>query len=208
MSSLGPEQGHHPTPPPTPGPIPPPPAAPFPSGFPQGRAPRRRVSARTAFGLVLAIVLSAVVTATVTVVTMRRDAGVQPGGQPPAWPAPTSPSPTPQFSPAASAAAQSHLCQVFDTSVRGQKGQGGLRVEGNWNLPIILRGLNSASAVQNALAPALPAEIADAARKYISATLDQTTAAMSDTPTPEVNRLTDVRNAATDELTDACGLPR
>ncbi len=185
------------------------PGAPFPVAFPQGAMPRRRVSARTALGLLLAIALSAAITATITILLMRSNTTEQPGGQASSGSATSASAPaTPQFSAAESAAAKAHLCQVFDTSVRGQQSQGGLRVEGNWNLPLILRGINSASAVQNALAPAVPPEITDAARKYINATLDQTTAAMSNTPTPEVNRLTDVRNAATDELSDACGLPK
>ena len=57
--------------------------------------------------------------------------------------------------------------------------------------------MNSASTVQNALVPAVPPDVSAAARKYISATLDLTTAAMGNTPTSEVNRLTDVRNDAT-----------
>ena len=43
---------------------------------------------------------------------------------------------------------------------------------------MVLRAMNSASAVQNALVPAVPPDVASAARKYISATLDTTTAAM------------------------------
>lgn len=197
-----------PFPAPSPEPGAAPPTAPFRSGFPQDSTPRRRVSARIVLGLMLAIVVSVVVTATITFLLMRSDTGIDRGGQPSSGPATASPSPTSQFSPSESATAKVRLCQTFDTSVRGQEGQGGLRVEGNLNLPLILRGVNSASAIQNALIPAVPPDIADAARKYISATLDQTTAAMGNTPTPEVNRLTDVRNSATYALADACGLPR
>lgn len=185
------------------------PGAPFPVAFPQGAMPRRRVSARTALGLLLAIALSAAITATITILLMRSNTTEQPSGQASSGSAASASAPaTPQFSAAESAAAKARLCGVFDTSVRGQESQGGLRMEGNLNLPLILRGVNSASAVQNALIPAVPPEIADAAHKYISATLDQTTAAMGNTPTPEVNRLTDVRNSATYALADACGLPR
>lgn len=81
-------------------------------------------------------------------------------------------------------------------------------MQGNLNLPVALRALNSASAVQNALVPSVPPETVTAARKYIGATLDQTTAAMGNTLTPDVNRLTDVRNDAINGLLDACGLPR
>ena len=68
--------------------------------------------------------------------------------------------------------------------MRGQEGQGGFRVEGNLNVPMVLRAVNSAAAVQNALVPAVPPDVASAARKYISATLDVTTAAMGNTPDP------------------------
>ena len=58
-----------------------------------------------------------------------------------------SPAPaTPQFSPSEVDTAKQHRCQVFDVSVRGQEGQGGLRVEGNLNVPMVLRTLNSATA--------------------------------------------------------------
>lgn len=120
----------------------------------------------------------------------------------------SSPPVAPRFSAAETGAAKDHLCQVFNVSVRGQEGQGGLRVEGNLNIPMVLRALNSASVVQNALIVAVPAEVSAPARSYISATLDQTTAAMGNTPTSEVNRLTDVRNDAMFALLDTCGLPR
>ncbi len=81
-------------------------------------------------------------------------------------------------------------------------------MEGQLNVPAVLRSLNSASAVQNALIPSVPQEIAAAAKEYISTTLAQTTAAMSNALTSEVNRLTDVRNEASNALLDACGLPR
>lgn len=126
----------------------------------------------------------------------------------PSAPTPSSPTVTPRFSAAETAAAKDHLCHVFDVSVRGQEGQGGLRMEGNLNIPVVLRALNSASVVQNALTVAVPADVSAPARSYISATLDQTTAAMGNTSTSEGNRLTDVRNDAMFSLLDACGLPR
>lgn len=182
---------------------------PFPGGLPPGKMRRSRSSARAALWLLLAIVVSTVITATVTFLTMRSNGAGHSDTQPSTAPTATAAAPPPPAASSADAvAAKAHLCQVFDTSVRGQEGQGGLRVEGNLNLPLILRGVNSASAVQNALTPAVPPDIAAAAHKYISATLDQTTAAMGNTPTPEVNRLTEVRNAATYEFADACGVPR
>lgn len=191
--------------PPSPGPMPPPPHSgnPVSPGFPP--PPRRRNPIRlwAVLGLVLAIVISAAVGSIITFAAMHNAPAAQPSeAQPTSMPA------APQPSRTDAATAKAHLCQVFDASVRGQEGQGGLRVQGNLNLPVVLRAVNSAAAVQNALTPAMPAEIADAARKYATATLDQTTAAMGNTPTTEVNRLTDVRNDAINALLDACGLPR
>jgi hypothetical protein len=114
---------------------------------------------------------------------------------------------TPQFTPEEIAAAKQNLCHIVDLSV-GQKSEGGFRVQGNLNVPVTLKAVNSALAVQTALIPAVPAEVASAARKYISTTLDVTTAAMGNVPAPEVNRLTDISNEAMSVLVDACGLPR
>jgi hypothetical protein len=96
---------------------------------------------------------------------------------------------------------------VFDVSA-GQKGQGGYRVEGNLNMPVTLQAVTSAVAVQNALVPAVPADVASAARRYITTTLDVATAAMGNTSINEINRLTAVSNGAVDALVDVCGLPR
>lgn len=190
----------------TPASTPPPAAIPFPTGFAQNRT-RRRVWPWAALGLLLAIVISAATGSIVTLAVAHDDAHST--GGPTAAPsaAPSAPA-APQVSAADAAAAKNHLCQVFDTSVRGQEGQGGFRVQGNVNVPIVLRAINSALAVQNALSPAVPADVTAAARKYIATTLDVTTAAMSNTPTPEVNRLTDADGDAIDALLGVCGLPR
>jgi hypothetical protein len=121
---------------------------------------------------------------------------------------PSSASVAPQFSSAEADAGKQNLCQQFDLSVRGQEGQGKLRVQGNLNVPMVLRTLNSATAAQNALVPAVPTDVASAARKYVITTLDTTTAVMGNTPASEGNRLTDARNDAINGLLDACGLPR
>jgi hypothetical protein len=156
---------------------------------------------------VLVVTMAAAVGSTVTFLAMRSDHVAGPASAPAGSPLPSQ-SP-PQFSLGETAAAKESLCHVFDVSVRGQEGQGGLRVQGNLNVPVVLRALNSASAVQNALEkPAVPGDVASAARKYVSATLDETTAAMGNTPTSEGNRLTDARTDAIYALLDACGLPR
>ena len=121
---------------------------------------------------------------------------------------PPAPAPAVQFSLAQVAAAKDNLCHIFDVSVRGEPGQGGVRVGGQLNVPVTLRAVNSALAVQTALDPALPREVASAAKNYIRATIDLTTAAMGNTPTPEVQRLNEAGNTAIDALMDACGLPR
>jgi len=189
----------------------PPAGAPAPSWPPPvpasgpGRAgasgPRRRGWVAPALRLLLTVGVSAATAAAVTYIAIRSD-HAQVAPQP-------SVAPGPQFTTAEVAAAKDHLCQVFDLSVRGQEGKGGVRIEGgDVNTPMVMRAMNSVSAVENALAPAVPSEVVSAARKYISATLDQTTAAMGSTPTREVNRLTDVRNDTIFALVDVCGLPR
>ncbi|MFQ2845536.1 hypothetical protein [Mycobacterium paragordonae] len=127
---------------------------------------------------------------------------------PPANSTPPLGAPTPRFSAAETAAAKDRLCHIFDVSVRGQQGTGGFRVEGNPNVPLLLRALNSASAVQNVLDPAVPGDVSAAARGYIRSTFDVTTAAMGNSPISEVNRLTDVDAEAINSLVDACGLAR
>lgn len=185
-------------PPPTPIFTPPPPL----SGGNSTRPRRRWLLA--AAGLVAIVGLSAGVASAVTYMATQGDRGALPLTAPP----PAAPPPTPQFSATETAAAKKNLCQIFDLSVRGQSGQGGLRVEGQLNVPAVLRSLNSAVTVQNALTPAIPREIASAAQNYVNITLGQTTAAMGNSLTSEVNRLTDSRNDAQNALLDACGLPR
>ena len=119
--------------------------------------------------LLLAAVVAAAVGSTVTYVAMRNDQAAPVSA--PQTSSPPSAAAAPQFSSAEVDAAKQHLCQVFDVSVRGQEGQGGFRVEGNLNVPMVLRAVNSAAAVQNALVPAVPPDVASAARKYITSTL-------------------------------------
>lgn len=197
-----------PPPAPTPGlgATPPPATVPFPTGFAQNRT-RRRVWPWAVLGLLLAIMISAATGSIVTLAVAHEDAHSTVGPSTAPSASPSAP-PAPQVSAADAAAAKNHLCQVFDTSVQGQQGQGGLRVNGNLNVPVVLRTVNSALAVQTALVPAVPTDIAAAAQHYIQTTLDSTTAAMGNTPTPEVNRLNDIANDSINALVDVCGLPR
>ena len=66
----------------------------------------------------------------------------------------------PQFSAAEQNAAKQQLCHIFDISARGQRGQGGMRVNGEVNVPLLLRTVNSVIAVENALTPAVPKDLA------------------------------------------------
>lgn len=187
-----------PLPPVVTAPNPPPPAAPS-----TARPVRRRRRWPWIVLLVLLVAAAAAVGSVVTYAVTRTDSAAS-AAQPSAATPPTA-----QFSAAEANTAKQNLCQTFDVSVRGQQGQGGLRVAGGGvNVPVTLRALNSATAVQTALVPATPPDVAAAAKRYVSTTLDVTTAAMGNTPTSEVNRLTDVNNDALFALIDVCGLPR
>jgi len=125
-------------------------------------------------------------------------------------PTPASPTPTaqaPQYSAEEQAAAKQAVCKVFDDSTRGQQGQGGLRgPNGEINVAMMLRRLNSVVAVQNALKPATPPEVTAAARKYIRTSLDLTTAATGAASTDDGNQLNDIANTAIFAFADVCGL--
>jgi hypothetical protein len=106
------------------------------------------------------------------------------------------------------AQAKQAVCQLFDLSTRGERDQGGVRQNGQPNLLPLIRTVNSVVAVQNLLTPSVPPNVAEAAKKYVDANLQLTTAAASPTPTDEVNRLNGIANDATYAFADACGLPR
>lgn len=190
-------------PPPVPGPGP---GAPRPPHH-VARQQNTRRWAWAVLALLVVVTVSGGVSAAITYVALSGEQS-RSSSPTPSVPTPSSPTTTPRYTAAETAAAKDHLCHVFDEGVRGQEGKGGFRTEGNTNLPLTLRAVNSVVGVQNVLVPAVPADIASLARQYINTTLDVTTAAMGNTPTPEVNRLTDVSNDAIYALADACGLPR
>jgi hypothetical protein len=151
------------------------------------------------------VVLIAVIAATAAITyAIARNTNAASATPPNASPTPA----TPQPSSADQAAARQQLCHVFDVSARGQRGQGGVRVSGEVNVELVLRTVNSVVAVQNAFTPAVPKDVREAAQKYIDTSLALTTAATGDVAADELNRLTDVSNAATYSFVDACGLPR
>lgn len=188
---------------------------PAPDPLSSARMVRNEVQPRSGlrfWGAMLTLIVVAATSAAAGAITysvLNDDTHPPANSTPPSRGGASSPTTTAQFSVGEIAAAKDGLCRGFDLSVRGQEGQGGVRVAGgDVNLPMVLRALNSVSAVQNSLTPAVPADVSAAARGYMKATLDQTTAAMGNSSTSEVNRLTDVRNDAIFALIDACGLPR
>jgi hypothetical protein len=153
-------------------------------------------------GAVVVLIAAIAATAAITYAVARNM------NAPNATPPNATPTPAqPQFSAADQAAAKQQVCHIFDVSVRGSTGQGGMRQNGQLNVPVMLRAVNSAVAVQNSLNPAVPEDVAKAAHRYIDATLEMTAAAAGNPSNDDVNRLTDVANGATDALVEACGLP-
>jgi hypothetical protein len=195
----GPQQA--PVYPPPPASVPPQSGPPIPPVAPPPRPPRRRFSWLIIGGAVVMLIAVIAATAAVTYALARNTDA-------PNATAPTASPTSPQFSASDQAAAKQAVCQVFDVSVRGQQDQGGVRINGQPNLSLMLRTLNSVVAVQNALIPALPEDVATAARRYINANLQLTTATTGVTPIEEVNRLNTAANDATFAFADACGLQR
>lgn len=118
--------------------------------------------------------------------------------------APTTPA---NYSDAERAAAKDKVCRTFDSAVRGTGGSAGLIVNGDLNIPVVLRKMNSVAAVSNSLTPATPDDVAEAAKEYIQTAIDVSSAALAGKPASEVNQLTDAGNTATYALADVCGLP-
>lgn len=197
--------------PPSAQPLPPPPAgvgqdeAPGEGFAPPPGSPRRW----GLIGLVAALLVAAIVASAVITYALSHGSDGQPAAS---TASPASPGPAPVSSPTSSqaeqAAAKDKLCHVFEVSVRGQEGQGGVVVNGGPNIPIILRTVNSVVAVQNTDTAAVPESLKAAVQKYVETSMDLTTAALGDTPIDELRRLTEVNNDATYALADECGVPR
>ena len=117
---------------------------------------------------------------------------------------------SPSYSAAEQADAKDKVCRTFDEGERGSAGKGGVVVNGDLNVPIVLRKVNSVLAVGNALsgAPATPPDVTAAAEKYVATATNLTTAALANAPVDELVRLTQTGNAAIADFSDACGLPR
>jgi hypothetical protein len=104
------------------------------------------------------------------------------------------------------AQAREHLCAVFDTAAKNQKGKGGVVADGALNVPVVLRDVNRAVVLRDTLSPAVPADLADATRAYITATLDLTTAATAGEPVPVLKSLTAAARSGANTVADLCGL--
>lgn len=190
------------------GPVPPQPGTPYPpGGSPQPpRSPYPQTTRRPrlwpiAVGAVLLVIGAIAATAAITYALVRSTTAAATGVEPPLTVAPAQ-----QYSADEQAAAKQHLCSVFDASTKGQEGQGGLRIDGDPNAPLLLRKLTGIVAVESAMTKA-PNEIAGVARNYIDANLDQMNAALGAASVDDINTLTTSANEATYALADACGLP-
>lgn len=155
------------------------------------------------WALVTAIlmVVAIVATAAITYAIAHSASGTPPAAAPDAPPAPA-------FTAAEQADAQRALCQAFDMSTAGQQAQGGVVVDGQPNVPVLLRKITGAVSIIQALVPATPESVATPARQYVAANLSLMNASLGQGSLDEIKKLTSATNDATGTLADACGLPR
>ena len=104
------------------------------------------------------------------------------------------------------AQAREHLCAVFDTATKNQRGRGGVVDAGKLNVPVVLRIINRTVALQNALTPAVPADVATATRTYITRSLDLSNAATAGEPITVLKELTAAGNNGWETLAGLCGV--
>ncbi|WP_241474023.1 hypothetical protein [Mycolicibacterium neoaurum] len=121
--------------------------------------------------------------------------------------APATPA-SPTFTAGEQAEAKQSLCETFDKSTAGQQAQGGVVVDGQPNVPVLLRKVTGAVSIIQALVPATPESVATPARQYVAANLSLMNASLGQGSLDEIKRLTAATNDATGTLADACGLPR
>lgn len=165
----------------------------------QQRAPRPPRMWLWALVSAVLMVIAVAATAAITYAIARP---TMPAGNPTASPA------APTFTAAQQADAKQAVCQAFDVSSAGSQSQGGARLNGQPNLPALVRTLGSVVSIQNALVPATPEDVAAPAREVVKTDLDLVNAALGLANVDEVNRLTDVNTSAIYQLVDACGLPK
>jgi len=187
--------------PPTSGPVGTPPVN-YPGAYQPAPQPPRGSGPRlwaliVAFTLIVVVAIG--VTALVTAAIVRSSGA---SSAPAVSPAPAAP----QFSSADQAAAKDKLCNAFAAGKRGSAGQGGVILNGQLNVPVVLRILNTVVAVQNSVEPATPSDVVEAAKKFATAESDLTTAALANAPIDNVTELTKTSNGAIDALADVCGM--
>ena len=192
-----------PTGPPPPPPLPatpygapghsPAPYGPAPYGAHPDNPPRNwRRWAGLAAALAATIALSATATYTLTRPAPREESAV-----------------TAPVSDSGAAAATEQLCGVFRAATKNQSDKrSGVFINGELNVANVLRALNGAVALENALSPAVPADLAAATRTYITQSLDLTTAATADETIERLTELTIAGNETAVEIADLCGIPR
>ena len=83
----------------------------------------------------------------------------------------------------------------------GYRGQGGMVTNGDLNIPVVLRKMNTIVAVNDSLSPAVPTDVSDAAKKYVATATDLTTAALAHAPVDQLVQLTKTGNSAVDACT-------
>lgn len=123
------------------------------------------------------------------------------------------PAPTPGVSTATSgvdqqAAAKKRVCDLFDAGTRNQAGKGGALAEGKLNTPLVLRMVNTAAAVESALTPDVPTDVARVAREYVASVFDLTTEALGDGNVERGNQFNAANIKTIDAFMDVCGIPR
>ncbi len=175
----------------------PPPSGGAPSPV-QQRAPRP--PRMWLWALVSAVLMVIAVAATAAITYAITRSSTPPAGNPTASPA------APTFTAAQQADAKQAVCQAFDVATRGIASQGGARVDGQPNMPMLLRTLSGTVSMQSALTPATPTDVADFAHRVIEANLNLLNAALGQADISDVQRANDASNRAVDGLVSACGL--
>ena len=163
----------------------------------QQRAPRPPRMWLWALVSAVLMVIAVAATAAITYAIARP---TMPAGNPTASPA------APTFTAAQQADAKQAVCQAFDVATRGIASQGGARVDGQPNMPMLLRTLSGTVSMQSALTPATPTDVADFAHRVIEANLNLLNAALGQADISDVQRANDASNRAVDGLVSACGL--
>lgn len=188
-----------PVPAPAPTVVPPGPYPHAPGGGP--RKPRRWPKIVAAAAAVLGLMaITATVTHQITQANDRSPATPSEGA------AVESAAPSPTVTGDASAAADRHLCDTFQATTAGSKGQGGVVTNGDLNEPVVIRILGSVIAVQAATTAEVSGDVASAAATYTDSSLRLANAALADEPIEQLVALTEAGNAATDALATACGI--